>query len=270
MIIGARLLKVIVLTLSIVGSSQAARATSASSLTFVAGGVAIGQDGRPLPDTSVKEISKSDFLEKLDGQQNMLLNFYETGNEESDKVLKEFEAFAERAATRYPGLYLGKVDFKENPYLTARMLLTGIPELRLLVRDQAGKWSAYNPEISEGADELIEYMDNQHWYSAEPVGSKRQLYCSPFNFCGKLLAVIADKGSIVDRYIPLPKWLALIVIPALFTFAGRFIIEGMYAAEDRVRGFFRRNRDEGTDAHRTDIPAAPAAEAQKPEGKKTR
>ncbi|KAJ1665558.1 hypothetical protein EV178_003063 [Coemansia sp. RSA 1646] len=231
--------------LAITGPSQAFKAIPAIAKDNVhininnADGVAIGRDSLHIVKVDLHEVGKHEFLEKLQGEQSMLLNFYEDGNKESDEALKEFEAFAKRAAFRYPDLYIGKVNFKTNPYLTARLLLTGIPELRLIVKNQDGGWAAYNPEISEGADELVEYMDNQQWYLTEPVGSKQQLYCSPFNFCGKILAVIADKGSVIDKYVPLPKWLAVIMIPALITFAGRFIIEGMYATENRVRALFR-------------------------------
>ncbi|KAJ2740768.1 hypothetical protein H4S06_006031 [Coemansia sp. BCRC 34490] len=153
-------------------------------------------------------------------------------------ALKVFEAFAKRAASRYPGLYVGKVNTKASPYLTARLLLTEIPELRLIIKDEEGKWIAYSPELPENADELVEYMDSQRWYLAEPLGSRRQLYCSPFNFCGRVLAAIAETGDLVDQYIPLPKWLAVILIPALITFAGRFVIQGMYAAEEQIRALF--------------------------------
>ncbi|KAJ1884793.1 hypothetical protein LPJ81_007024, partial [Coemansia sp. IMI 209127] len=168
--ISTRILAGIVAALAIVGPSQAFKDKDAAA------GVVIGQDGLPIIETGVHEVGKHEFLEKLQGEQNILLNFYEEGNEESDKALKEFEAFAEHAASRYPDLYVGKVNFKANPYLTARLLLTGIPELRLIVKGQEGKWAAYSPEISEGTDELVEYMDNQQWYLTEPVGGKQQMY----------------------------------------------------------------------------------------------
>ncbi|KAJ2529274.1 hypothetical protein EV175_007382, partial [Coemansia sp. RSA 1933] len=167
----------------------AALKTSPVTAKDTAIGVTIGQDGIPiLRAGGVPEVDKHKFLEKLQGEQSILLSFYDDGNEESDKAMSEFEAFAERAASRYPDLYVGKVNFKANPYMTARLLLTGIPQLRLVVKGQDGNWVAYNPEIAEGADELFEYMDNQQWYLDDPVGNRQQLYCSPFNFCGKVLA----------------------------------------------------------------------------------
>ncbi|KAJ1939431.1 hypothetical protein FBU59_004126 [Linderina macrospora] len=89
------------------------------------------------------------------------------------------------------------------------------------------------------AEELFEYLDNQQWLLESPVGDARQAYCSPFNLCGRTLAWIADSASVLEDIIPLPKWLAIIIIPALITFAGRFIIEAMYGAEEVVTNAFR-------------------------------
>ncbi|KAJ2910524.1 hypothetical protein GGI21_000780 [Coemansia aciculifera] len=165
----------------------------------------------------------------------MLIGFYGDNSEESDKALSDFEQFAKKAATRYPDLQLGIVDYKQSPYLTARMLLTGVPELRLLVKGEDAAWRAYNVEATLSAEEMIQYMDNQLWLDDTALGGQAQMYCSPFNFCGKALAFIADKSSAIESKLPIPQWLALILIPALITFAGRFIIDGMYGAEERIR-----------------------------------
>ncbi|KAJ2504641.1 hypothetical protein GGI11_007292 [Coemansia sp. RSA 2049] len=218
---------------------------------------------------NIHSVGKAEFLEQLHGKQSMLLNFYEDGNEESDMALKVFEAFAKRAASRYPGLYVGRVNTKASPYLTARLLLTEIPELRLIIKDEEGKWIAYSPEPPENADELVEYMDSQRWYLAEPLGGRRQLYCSPFNFCGRALAAIAETGDLVDQYIPLPKWLAVILVPALITFAGRFIIQGMYAAEEQIRALFHaRQRLVATPRDENDDLVSDRSKAQDTERRK--
>ncbi|KAJ1784663.1 hypothetical protein LPJ59_006308, partial [Coemansia sp. RSA 2399] len=90
-----------------------------------------------------------------------------------------------------------------------------------------------------------------------------------------LLAVIADKGSVVDQYIPLPRWLAVILIPALITFVGRFIIEGMYAVENQVRGVFRARQQQppvvdASDENSEKTPQANSSRTKEPEGKKAR
>ncbi|KAJ2492290.1 hypothetical protein IWW37_001602 [Coemansia sp. RSA 2050] len=82
---------------------------------------------------------------------------------------------------------------------------------------------------------MAHYMDNQLWLDEAPLGSQAQMYCSPFNLCGKTLAFIAEKSSLVESALPIPKWLAMILIPAIITFAGRFIIDGMYGAEEQIR-----------------------------------
>ncbi|KAJ2335123.1 hypothetical protein GGI00_001524 [Coemansia sp. RSA 2681] len=219
-------------------ASVVAVAVAASLAAVQAAGVAIARDGSVIADHGVTDMTKESFLEYLDTKQSILISFYGTNSKESDKALGDFEVFAKEAATRYPDLQLGKVDFKQSPYLTARMLLTG----------------AYNMEISFGAEETVHYMDNQLWLDEAALGGKAQMYCSPFNFCGKLLAFIAEKSSAVEGALPIPKWLALILIPAVITFAGRFIIDGMYGAEERIRSALGRPRaaDAGDDGAHTD------------------
>ncbi|KAJ2793354.1 hypothetical protein H4S07_007079, partial [Coemansia furcata] len=144
--------------------------------------VAIDRDGSVIADKSVSEMTKESFLTYLDAKQSMLISFYQKDNEESDKAQGDFDTFAKKAATRYPDLQLGKVDFKKSPYLTARMLLTG----------------AYDVETEFGAEELVHYMDNQLWLDDAPLGGKAQMFCSPFNICGKSLAFIAEKSSAME------------------------------------------------------------------------
>ncbi|KAJ2492289.1 hypothetical protein IWW37_001601 [Coemansia sp. RSA 2050] len=88
-------------------------------------GVVIDRDGSVIAGQGVGEIAKEQFLAYLDTKQSMLIGFYQRDDGESDKALNDMYAFAEEAASRYPDLQLGKVDFRRNPYLTARMLLTG-------------------------------------------------------------------------------------------------------------------------------------------------
>ncbi|KAJ2744751.1 hypothetical protein GGI20_002720 [Coemansia sp. BCRC 34301] len=195
-----------------------------SLAVFQAAGVAINRDGSVHAAQNVADMTKELFLKYLDTKQSMLISFYGADSKESDKALSDFDEFARKAVKRYPDLQLGKVDFKQSPYLTARMLLTG----------------AYNVEIPFDADEMVRYIDNQLWLDEAALGGKAQMYCSPFNFCGKALAFIADKSSAVEDVLPIPKWLALILIPAIITFAGRFIIDGMYGAEEWIRNFLGR------------------------------
>ncbi|KAJ2748780.1 hypothetical protein GGI19_005969 [Coemansia pectinata] len=207
MFVGARfLVSAIAVSLSLAVVAQAA-------------GVAIDRDGSVIADQGVGEMTKESFLTYLDTKQSMLISFYQKDSEESDKALGDFDTFAKKVVTRYPDLQLGKVDFKQSPYLTARMLLTG----------------AYNMEIEFGAEEMVHYMDNQLWLDEAPLGGQAQMYCSPFNFCGKALAFIADKSSAMESALPIPKWLAMLLVPAIITFAGRFIIDGMYGAEEQIR-----------------------------------
>ncbi|KAJ2643686.1 hypothetical protein GGF44_001050 [Coemansia sp. RSA 1694] len=219
-------------------ASVVAVAVAASLAAVQAASVAIDRDGSIIADHGIADMTKASLLEYLDTKQSILISFYGTDSKESDKALSDFEVFAKEAATRYPDLQLGKVDFKQSPYLTARMLLTG----------------AYNMEISFGAEEMVHYMDNQLWLDEAALGGKAQMYCSPFNFCGKSLAFIAEKSSAVEGALPIPKWLALILIPAVITFAGRFIIDGMYGAEERIRSALGRPQaaDAGDDGAHTD------------------
>ncbi|KAI8322335.1 hypothetical protein GQ54DRAFT_297453 [Martensiomyces pterosporus] len=240
MIISSRLVASIAAAASLlITQASAARGAYNDAIVHSNGdGVAINSDGTIFIDGEVKDISKADLFRYLDTKESILISFYEQGKKESDEASKEFEAFAAQASTKYPDLQLGKVNYKTNPYLAARFLLTEIPELRLLIKNEGGKWAAYSPAIAEGSEELIDYLDNQNWLDESPIGSQMQLYCSPFNLCGASLAFIAEKVSGLDDLIPLPRWLAMILLPALFAFLGRFIIEGMYAAEGQVRELY--------------------------------
>ncbi|KAJ2005769.1 hypothetical protein GGI04_001500 [Coemansia thaxteri] len=249
MIVGVRVIACIAAIASLFAAQTAGAAPRAKKGSE---GIAIGHDGIVIADKPVDEVTKESFLEYLDTKQSMLIGFYQLDKDESSKVLYSLNAFAKKAAARYPDLQVGKVDFKQNPYLTARMLLTGIPEMRLLIKGQGmlivllDTDAAYNLEVIDDAEELMEYMDNQLWLNEVPLGSQEQMYCSPFNFCGKMLGLFADKSSKIESVLPIPKWLALILIPALITFAGRFIIDGMYSAEEQIRNLLGRTRDSGT------------------------
>ncbi|KAJ2400856.1 hypothetical protein GGI10_006156, partial [Coemansia sp. RSA 2530] len=195
-----------------------------------AAGVVIDRDGSVIAGQGVGEVTKESFLTYLDTKQSMLISFYQSDDGESDRALSDMYAFAEKAASQYPDLQLGKVDIRQNPYLTARMLLTGVPELRLLVKGEA-----YGMDGANSAEEIARYMDNQLWLDEAPLGGQAQMYCSPFNFCGKALGYIADKSSAMESVLPIPTWLAMLLVPAIITFAGRFIIDGMYGAEEQIR-----------------------------------
>ncbi|KAJ2768478.1 hypothetical protein GGI18_005587, partial [Coemansia linderi] len=184
-----------------------------------AAGVVIDRDGSVIAGQGVGEVTKESFLTYLDTKQSMLISFYQSDDGESDRALSDMYAFAEKAALQYPDLQLGKVDIRQNPYLTARMLLTG----------------AYGMDGANSAEEMARYMDNQLWLDEAPLGGQAQMYCSPFNFCGKALGYIADKSSAMESVLPIPTWLAMLLVPAIITFAGRFIIDGMYGAEERIR-----------------------------------
>ncbi|KAJ2505982.1 hypothetical protein IWW47_001806 [Coemansia sp. RSA 2052] len=106
-------------------ASVVAVAVAASLAAVQAASVAIDRDGSIIADHGVADMTKASLLEYLDTKQSILISFYGTDSKESDKALSDFEVFAKEAATRYPDLQLGKVDFKQSPYLTARMLLTG-------------------------------------------------------------------------------------------------------------------------------------------------
>ncbi|KAJ1939432.1 hypothetical protein FBU59_004127, partial [Linderina macrospora] len=72
----------------------------------------------------VKELAKAEFLEFLDTKSDsMLIQFYDDSIDESKAAMLEYEAFAEKAAERYPDLLVRKVDYKKDNYLTARLLL---------------------------------------------------------------------------------------------------------------------------------------------------
>ncbi|KAJ2479368.1 hypothetical protein IWW56_003118 [Coemansia sp. RSA 2131] len=98
-----------------------------------------------------------------------------------------------------------------------------------------GEWSAYTYDTDEGVGGIADYIDNQRWHEQLPSDSLAYALCSPFNFCGKALAVFAEASIAFERILPIPRWLALLLIPSFMAFVGRFIIDGMYAAEDRVR-----------------------------------
>ncbi|KAJ1726675.1 hypothetical protein LPJ61_005026, partial [Coemansia biformis] len=174
----------------------------------------------------VEEMSKADFLVHLSAERPMLIAFYESGDALSESAVGELEAFAVQVATHHPDLHLRKVNHRNNPYLTARMLLTEIPELHLLLKDEGSEWTSYKIEIGDEPGALAEFMDSQRWRTQAPVGGSAQMFCSPFNACGKTLAVIAEMGHALEAVLPLPRWLALIVIPAMITLVGRFIIQG--------------------------------------------
>ncbi|KAJ2011028.1 hypothetical protein GGI06_004694 [Coemansia sp. S85] len=191
-----------------------------------AAGVVIDRDGSVIAGQGVGEVTKESFLTYLDTKQSMLISFYQSDDGESDRALSDMYAFAEKAASQYPDLQLGKVDIRQNPYLTARMLLTG---------EIDSAWRAYGMDGANSAEEIARYMDNQLWLDEAPLGGQAQMYCSPFNFCGKALGYIADKSSAMESVLPIPTWLAMLLVPAIITFAGRFIIDGMYGAEEQIR-----------------------------------
>ncbi|KAJ2793005.1 hypothetical protein H4R21_006065 [Coemansia helicoidea] len=186
-------------------------------------------------------MSKADFLASLDTEHQLLVAFYAPDDARSASVLSELGAFACRAAAHYPNLRLHRVNHKANPYLTARMLLTEVPELHYLVRPKDGEWTSYKIEIEAGggSGSLSEFMASQGWALQMPEGGSAQRFCSPFNTCGLALGRIAEAGSILEDALPIPRWLALIVIPAIITLAGRVIIDGMYAADALVRSALR-------------------------------
>ncbi|KAJ2610845.1 hypothetical protein H4S08_003428, partial [Coemansia sp. RSA 1365] len=154
----------------------------------------------------------------------MIIGFYKDDDEDSEKVIAELNDFATQAVSFYPSMQLRKVNHKDSPYMTARLLLTRIPELRLLVKGSDHNWAAYNIDVDEGSESIADYISNKRWILQEPIGSRAQMYCSPFNICGKVLAFIAEKGSAAENMLPMPRWLAVILVPALISFIGRFII----------------------------------------------
>ncbi|KAJ2784103.1 hypothetical protein H4R18_001325 [Coemansia javaensis] len=207
---------------------------AAVALFFAAAATSVGPDAAAR-SSLVEEITKAGFLERLDTEQTMLVAVYERGDAQSESVLSEIEEFAALAAAHYPDLHVSKVDHRDSPYLTARLLLTEIPELRLLVRDKDDQWAAYKIDTDDGSEPVAEFVASRRWESREPVGGSAQMFCSPFNLCGRAMGAFAEYSSAFDAAVPIPRWLALIVIPALITLAGRFIIEAMYAADMYVR-----------------------------------
>ncbi|KAJ1941299.1 hypothetical protein GGF37_003616 [Kickxella alabastrina] len=183
-------------------------------------------------------MSKNDFIEHLDTSGRVLIGFYEEGQEESSNMLSELSAFCALAADKHPDLQVSKINYQKSPYLTARLLLTSIPELRLLAKTKSGKWEAQSIDVTQTAEELIEYMDSQAWVRRSSK-NQGQTFCTPFNVCGQTLGFIAEKSIALDSALPIPKWLAMILVPALITIAGRFIIDGMYSFEEWVRAWFK-------------------------------
>ncbi|KAJ2849325.1 hypothetical protein IWW36_002711 [Coemansia brasiliensis] len=97
------------------------------------------------------------------------------------------------------------------------------------------QWSAYtidmDGEPSEVAKQIDKYLQNNQLNADISV----QSICTPFNFCGKMLAALAEASVAFDRILPLPRWLALLLVPAFMAYIGRFIIDGMYAIEARIK-----------------------------------
>ncbi|KAJ1810596.1 hypothetical protein LPJ75_004199, partial [Coemansia sp. RSA 2598] len=98
----------------------------------------------------------------------------------------------------------------------------------------SGKWVSHSLDAEISAADLASYMDSQGWMLPSN-NIQGQNFCTPFNFCGRILGDLAEKSIAFERALPIPKWLAMILIPALITFAGRFIIESMYSTEERLR-----------------------------------
>ncbi|KAJ2697375.1 hypothetical protein H4R19_005669, partial [Coemansia spiralis] len=177
----------------------------------------------------------------------MLVAFYAPDDADSEGVLSSLDGFASIAASHHPDLRLRKVNHREKPYLTARMLLLEIPELHYLVKPKDGEWTSYKIEIEavNSPHTLAEFMASQGWRAQTPAGGSAQRFCSPFNFCGIALAALAEAGSALEDALPIPRWLALIVIPAIITLVGRVIIDGMYAADAFIRSTLRRGGNTG-------------------------
>ncbi|KAJ1643984.1 hypothetical protein LPJ64_004297 [Coemansia asiatica] len=164
----------------------------------------------------IATLNKSSFLSSLSTEKTMLIGFLEKGQDESERMLYELEMFAGSAQGRYPDLKV-------------------IPELHLLVRDSnGGKWKSHSIDVDISVEGLSSYVDNQSWM-LHAKDAHVLTFCTPFNFCGRMLGALAEKSIALERALPIPKWLAMILIPALITFAGRFVIESMYSTEERVR-----------------------------------
>ncbi|KAJ1747683.1 hypothetical protein LPJ78_005126 [Coemansia sp. RSA 989] len=183
--------------------------------------------------SGIVEATKHDFNTYLLTKQQVLMAFYENSDPESLQVMSKLEKVS---AASHPDLHICKVNHKNNPYLTARLLLTKVPEVHLLIKDK--QWSAYtidmDGEPSEIAERISKQLQNSHLDAGKNI-------CTPFNFCGKMLATLAEASVAFDRILPLPRWLALLLIPAFMAYIGRFIIDGMYAMEARVKLAFRKD-----------------------------
>ncbi|KAJ2319045.1 spliceosomal snRNP assembly [Coemansia sp. RSA 2704] len=200
----------------------------------------LATSARAQADARVMEATKADFFSFLATKQYILMGFYEEGDDESTAAIHGLNQFAASAAEDYPSMQLCKVNHQTNPYLTARMLLKTIPELRLLVKNIDGVWAAYNIEIDKGTDMVVEFMRSQHLRGQM---SPPPALCTPFNICGRALGWFAEASIAFDRMLPIPRWLAILLLPALSAFIGRFIIDGMYATETRVRSAIGNPQD---------------------------
>ncbi|KAJ2228623.1 hypothetical protein IWW45_006529 [Coemansia sp. RSA 485] len=231
---------------------------------LLASSAATARNNHVVMRKEIPALNKNTFFNNLSTGQTMLVGFTMKGQSESENMLDELEMFAGSAQDRYPDLEVYKVDQKMEPYLTARMLLENIPELHLLVRDSSGKWGSHAIDAEISAEDLISYMDNQGWLQ-HSGGMQGSNICTPFNLCGRAFGAFAEKSVAFERALPIPKWLAVILIPALIAFAGRFIIESMYSAEDQVLGVIGKFRSSGaaTDAHVDDVSEGIATEPKK-------
>ncbi|ORX71371.1 hypothetical protein DL89DRAFT_124559 [Linderina pennispora] len=140
MLFSTRLLKGIAAAATII-VAQAAGATAQHN-NVDEFGVPINADGTIIPERGIKEIAKAEFVEFLDSKsESLLIQFYDTDIDESKAAMEEYEVFAEKAAVRYPDLVVRKVNYKKDNYLTARLLLMQIPELRLLIKGEVvARW----------------------------------------------------------------------------------------------------------------------------------
>ncbi|KAJ2722619.1 hypothetical protein GGI07_003206 [Coemansia sp. Benny D115] len=194
--------------------------------------VATAGGDRSQSSSQVSEMSKADFVEHLKGEQSVVIGFYEQDHHESASMLDELEALAALAKLKHPELNVRKVNHAKSPYLTARMLLTSMPELHFIAKDVNGKWSARSLDPTQSATEIADYVSKR---LLERKRAAAPALCTPFNICGRALGFFAEKSSALDNALPIPKWLAMILIPALITLVGRFVIDGMYSAETWVR-----------------------------------
>ncbi|KAJ2451157.1 hypothetical protein EV183_003790 [Coemansia sp. RSA 2336] len=186
--------------------------------------------------TGIVEATKHDFNSYLLTKQQVLMAFYENSDPESLQVINKLEKVS---AISLPNLHICKVNHKSSPYLTARLLLTKVPEVRLLVKDK--QWVAHTIDMDGEPHEIAERIHKQLQSSHLSADMSAQSICTPFNFCGKMLAALAEASVAFDRMLPLPRWLALLLVPAFMAYIGRFIIDGMYAMEARVKQAFNNN-----------------------------